>query len=164
LSASTSTYALPTRFLALKRIDVNYSANSPTDAYKARFEGEEEGWPAFTYNETDPRISIRGSYIVLKPTPTASGGYMYRWYWDYPASMDNDTDEHGLPYGARDALVTYALYRIWMTKDQDKSSKFKALLEEQTEEYVEFIGQQRQMMNKKMIGIQFGADLYNQYD
>jgi hypothetical protein len=164
LTANTASYSLPTRFLAFKRIDINYSANSATDAYKARFEGEEEGWPAFTYQETDPRISIRGTNMVIRPTPTASGGYMYRWFWDYPASMDNDTDEHGLPYGARDSLVTYALYRAWMTRDQDKASKFKSLLEEQTEDYIEFIGQQRQIMNKKLIGIQFGSDLYNQFD
>lgn len=161
---TSNSYALPANFLAFKRIDINYSANVATDAYKASFEGEEAGYPEYTYQEVAPRVSIRGSNLIIRPTPTAAGGYMYRWFWDYPNSMSNETDEHGLPYGARDILVTHALYRIWMTRDQDKAAKFKTLLEEQTEEYLEFIGQQRQIMGKKMVDIVFGADLYNRYD
>jgi hypothetical protein len=161
LTASTATYALPQYFLAFKRVDINFSGSSTTSGYKAVFSGEELGYPTTTFSQFEPHISIRGSNFVIRPTPDSSGGYAFIWYWDYPAPMTNDTDEHGLPYGARDILIYYALYRIWLTQDQEKATSFKTMMNDQIDEFVEFIGQQRQLMSKGKVNLVFGTELYD---
>ncbi len=160
LTASTATYALPTRFLAFKRVDVNYTGSTATDAYKAIFEGEESGLPSYTYSEYQPRVSIRGSNFVLRPTPSSSSGYAFMWYWDYPASMDNEADEHGLPYGAEEPLVLYALYRAWLPKNKDKANSYRSAFEDSADEFIDFAGQQRQTITNRKVEIVFGDDLY----
>lgn len=160
LTASTASYSLPQYFLAFKRVDVNYSSSDSTGAYKARFGGEELGYPNTTFSQQEPYVSIRANNFILRPTPTSSSGYAFIWYWDYPAPMTNDTDEHGLPYGARDIIVSYALYRIWLTQDQDKSTSFKTKMNDEIDEFIEFIGQQRQLMSKNRVNLIFGTELY----
>ena len=156
LTNGTSTYALPSRFLGFKRVDIGTTA---TTAYKAIFEGEEYGYPDTTYSVYSPIISIRGSNFVLRPSSCTGTAYM--WYWDYPAAMDNETDEHGLPYGAEECLVFYGLYRVWLSKNQEKSDRYKGAFDSALEEYLEFVGQQRQMMWKPKVKLMFGTDLYD---
>lgn len=160
LTANTATYSLPTNFLAFKRIDVNYTGSTATEAIKATFEGEESGYPSSIYQTNSPRVYIRGTSFGLRPTPTASGGYAFIWYWDYPTALDNESDEHGLPYGAEECLVFYALYRAWLSKNQEKSDRYKRAYEDSLEQYTDFVGQQRQLMDKKKVRIVFGSDLY----
>lgn len=156
--SGTDTYPLPQYFLAFKRVDINFSGTSPSDAHKATYEGEEDSYPSSINSQSSPVISIRGNNFIIKPTP--STGMAFMWYWDHPAAMTNETDEHGLPYGARDILVNYALYRVWLTQDQEKAASFKREMTEQIDEFIEFIGQQRQLMTKRSVGISFGSDLY----
>ena len=132
---------------------------STTSAYKARFEGEDYGYPGSSYSTTDPVISIRGSYFVLRPDTCTGNAYM--WYWDYPTALDNESDEHGLPYGAEECLVFYGLYRAWLSKNQEKSDRYKGAFESSLEEYKEFVGQQRQMMTKPYVKQVFGSELYD---
>jgi len=77
--------------------------------------------------------------------------------------MSNEADEHGLPHGARDVIVSYALHRLWMTKDQDKAVEFKNLYKDDLKEYIEFVGQARQVMNANYQRVVFGDDLYDPY-
>ena len=156
LTSGTSTYALPTNFLAFKRVDVGTTA---TDAIKARFEGEEYGYPSSSFSTSDPIVSIRGSYFVLRPNTCTGNAYM--WYWDYPTALDNESDEHGLPYGAEECLVFYGLYRAWLSKNQENSDRYKGAFDAALREYLEFIGQSRQLMTSRKISVIFGSDLYD---
>jgi hypothetical protein len=152
---------LPTRFLAFKRVDVNYTGSVATNAYKARFEDEEYGYPETTYTTNRPIVFIRGSNFGLRPTPSSSSGTAFIWYWDYPAALDNEADEHGLPYGAEECLVFYALSRAWLAKNQERSTRYKTAFDDAMSEYLEFVGQQRQLMWKPKVKLMFGEDLYS---
>jgi len=143
LESGTATYDLPTRFLAFQRVDVNYSGTSATNAYKAMFEDESEGEPDTTYQETDPRVFFRGDKFGLRPTPTGTGT-AFLWYWDYPEIMTEENDVHGLPYGAREAIVSYSLYRLWIPKNREKSFDYKKAYTEDKNDYVDFIARSRQ--------------------
>jgi hypothetical protein len=74
--------------------------------------------------------------------------------------MSDETDEHGLPYGAEEPLVLYALYRAWLPKNQDKANSYRRAFEDSADEYIDFVGQQRQTMTNKQIQIIFGHELY----
>lgn len=161
LVSGTQTYSLPSRFLAFVRVDVNYTGSSATEAYKAEYISEEDGYPNTTYTTDKPCIFIRGTTFGLRPTPTSSNGYAFIWYWDYPATMVDDADEHGLPVGAREVLVAYSLYRLWMSKDPERAVYYQREYKDQMEEYIEFVGQSPQTMTKKYIGTVFGEDLYD---
>ena len=161
LTADTATYDLPTRFLGFKRITVNYSGSNADDAYKVEtFESEEAGYPDTTYQKADPRAFFRAEQFGLRPTPDSSSGYAFLWYWDYPEKMTDDDDEHGLPYGARDLLVPYALYRLWKNKNQENSKSYFAEFLDERKDYLDFVGQSRQTISSQKVEVKFGSDLY----
>lgn len=161
LTSGTATYDLPTRFLGFFRVDVNYGGSTATDAYKVEtFESEAEGEPDTTYSKYNPRVFFRGDTFGLRPTPDSSSGYAFLWYWDYPAVMDSDADVHGLPYGARECLVSYALFRLFADKDVDKSAIYKKEYRDNTESLLEFIGQGRQNYTPRKVKITFASELY----
>lgn len=160
LTADTATYDLPTRFLAFQRVDVSYDSTTHDDAYKATFEFESEGLPDDEYQESDPRVFFRGNTFGLRPTPDNSSGQAWLWYWQYPEVMDDDSDEHGLPYGGRDLLVKYALWQLWLPKDQTKSTYYQTSFKEELAEYLEFVAQPRQTATNKRVQVVFGAEMY----
>jgi len=164
LTSGTSEYDLPTRFLAFFRVDVNLTGTSATSAHKAEFESEYEGEADTSYYTNDPRIYFRSSgnteQFGIRPAPAASG-MAFMWYWDYPATMTDDGDTHGLPYGAREVLITYGLMRAWRTKDSTKGDEYRADLKEDLPEYLEFVAQQKQYPENKQVEVTgVGADLY----
>lgn len=160
LSSGVDLYDMPTRFLAFFKIVVNYDSTVEANGRKASFETEDAGEPDTQYGTSDPRIIIRANQWGLRPTPTSSSGKAFLYYWDYPAVMVNDDDEHGLGFGARDALVAYALYKAWKDKDDDVASRYKADWEEIGQEFIDFISQSRQFATNKSVEVIFGADLY----
>ena len=164
LTSTTATYSLPTRFLAFFRVDVNLTGTSATSAYKAIIESEFEGAPDSTYSTSDPRVFFRSSgnteQFGIRPTPAASG-MAFLWFWDYPALMTDDSDEHGLPYGARDILVAYGLMRLWKPKNSDRAAQYKADLKEDLPDFIESVAQQKQTISHREVeptGV--GSDLY----
>jgi hypothetical protein len=155
---------LPSRFLGLIRVDINGDGTVTTDAYKAEYVQESVGEPSTTYYSSSPKVSIRGSSLVTLPT-LGTGGRAFVWYWAYPSEMTTESSEHGLPYGARDVLKHYALYKIWIAKDVEsgigtRGYAYRTLFKEELENYVEFVSQSRQQLNSTKIGIAFGSDLY----
>ena len=160
LTSGTAAYDLPTRFLGFVRVDVNLSSTSSDDAHKAVYVSEYVGQPNTTFYETEPLISIRGSEFVLRPTPTGSGR-AFIWYWQYPEVMDEESDEHGLPYGARDVIVNYALYKAWLGKNEDKSNAYRSLYKDSLEDYLEFLASARQSMTPKHQRLAYGEEMYN---
>jgi hypothetical protein len=156
---------LPSRFIGLIRADINSDGTSTTDAYKADYVDEASGYPSATYYSASPKVSIRGSSLVTLPT-LGTGGRAFVWYWAYPSEMTTESSEHGLPYGARDVLKHYALYKIWIAKDTEtgvgtRGYAYRALFKEDLENYVEFVSQSRQQLNSRKIGIVSGSDLYD---
>ena len=155
LSAGT-TYSYPTRFIAFQRAQIGTSI---TDSYQAEFLTETELDPSWTYLESDPRIVLRDS--TWKTYPDCAGKTAYLYYWKYPATMSDDNDLHGLPYGGRDVIVTYALYRIWLDRDVDRATAVKRHLDNLIDEYLEFVGQARQGSNNWFQNITSGRDMYD---
>ena len=162
LTSGTAAYDLPTCFLAFQRVDVNFSGSTASDAYKVEnFEREEAGYPDTSYQESDPRICFRGTQFVIRPTPANSAGYAFLWYWDYPEEMTEQNDEHGLPYGAREPLIQYALYRLWMGKDREKGTDYYVTFKAERADWLDFVGQMRQTKSTRRVLPTFGVDLYD---
>ena len=162
LTADQATYDLPDRFLAFNRVDINFDGSDPANAYKVEiFESEAEGQPDTTYYESDPRVFFRGDQFGIRPTPDTTGGYAFLWYWDYPEEMVDEADEHGLPYGAREVLVAYGLYRAWLSKNQDKAGGYKQEYKEALEDYIEFVATSRQAYTNKKVKVTYGYDMYD---
>lgn len=159
LTSGTTTYDLPTRFLAFIRMDVNLDGTEHDNAYKAEFESEQEGLPDTEYSTQDPRVFFRGEKFGIRPEPAATGK-VWMWYWDYPEEMTDPTDTHGLPYGARDLLVAYALSRLWQKKNIDKSMQYKDDYNIELSQYLEFVASKRQKQDTQKIQIKYGRDLY----
>lgn len=165
LTSGTATYDLPTRFLAFQKVTVNFTGTSSTSGcYTAEYEDEYAGEPDTTYYTNDPRYYFRSSSTAeqfgLRPTPSATGT-AFLWYWDYPATMTDDGDEHGLPYGAREVLVNYGLMRAWRTKDSAKAGEYKTDLRDELDEYLEFVAQQKQFSDNREVEVTGQAsDLY----
>lgn len=151
---------LPDGFLGLIRVDVNYSSTSSTESAKARYTKESKGYPNTIYSQSEPQVSIRGSNLVTRPTLTSTGGRIFMWYWAYPDPMDNDSDEHGLPFGARDVLINYALYKCWLPKDKDIASSYKSAYKDCMDECMNFLSQSPQAINNEMVEITQGAEDY----
>lgn len=160
LTSGTNFYNVPTRFLAFLKVVINPTGSTEADGSKATFETEDKGEPNTQYNENDPRIVFRANQWGIRPTPTSSNGYAFLYYWDYPAVMTDDDDTHGLGFGARDALVAYALYKVWKNKDEDIAARYKKDWEEIGDEFIEFMSQSRQFANNKSVEVIFGDDLY----
>jgi hypothetical protein len=152
LTSGSST--LPTRFLGFIRVDVGSTAD---DAHKAEYVDEGSLIPDSDYSESSPKVFIRGSSFYTLPDTSANA---YVWYWEYPAPMTTDSSEHGLPYGARDVLVNYALYRAWLMKDPEKAVSFKSLYRDSLSEYVDFVAQSRQQISSNHVEVKSGSDLY----
>jgi len=160
LTSGTATYDNPTRFLAFQRVDVDYAGTTATNAYKATFESESEGEPDTIYEKTDPRVFFRAETFGLRPTPDGTGT-AFLWYWDYPEIMTEENDVHGLPHGAREAIVSYSLYRLWIPKDREKSFDYKKAYTEDKNEYIDFVARSRQFYTPKKVKVVFGHDLYD---
>ena len=152
--------ALPDRFLGLIRADVNYSSSSTTAATKATYSKEDKGYPNTTWSEYEPYVSIRGSYLVTRPTLTSTSGRIFVWYWSYPEVMVEDSDEHGLPFGARDVLINYALYKAWLPKDKDAASSYKSIYKDCLDELIEFVEQSPQSITNEKVEVVFGSEDY----
>jgi len=162
LTSGTERYDLPTRFLSFVRVDINYSGSAASDAYKVyNFRSEADLSPEVTYSQQDPYLYIRALQYGFKPTPNSSSGYAFLWYWDYPATMTDETDEHGLPHGARDLLVTRALYKLWIPKDKDTSVAYRISYRDDLTDYLEFVGQSMQAFDNRQVKVNFGSDLYD---
>ena len=155
LSANT-TYSYPTRFIAFQRMQIGSSLD---DSYHVEFLTESALDPSWAYIESDPRVVLRDA--VWKTYPDCAGKTAYLYYWQYPTTMSDENDQHGLPYGGRDVLVTYALYRIWLDRDADRAAAVKRHLNDQMDEYIEFVGQSRQASNNRYQRLRYGRGLYD---
>jgi len=152
---TSGTYNYPDNFLAFKRINIGSSLSS---SYPVLFKKESELNPAHEYSEYDPVVYLRGNSWGVNPDCTGKTAYIY--YWQHPSAMSNDADEHGLPYGGRDVLVAYALYRAWLGKDVEKARYFSRLYEDNLREHMDFVAQSRQAGNNYFQRISIGAEEY----
>jgi len=163
LTSGTYQYDLPTRFLRFKKVDISFAGGT---YYRAWFQSETEGLPADTYYTTSPYVYRRGSeFGILPESDITSSGIAKLWYDKYPAEMYDDDDEHGLPYGASDILVSKILYRLWVTKSMDgpnyRASSYKKDYENARTSYLTSISEGFQDYNPPVIRTRAGEDLYS---
>ena len=152
---SSGVASLPTRFLGFIRVDAGVTLDT---AYKTEYVSEGSLQAGTTYSSLKPKVFIRGSNVYVEPDDITN---IYMWYWDYPTPMTLASYEHGLPYGARDVLVPYALWRVWLSKDVEKASLYRALYNDAVDEYLEFMAHARQNITKDMVELTAGTDIYD---
>ena len=133
---------------------------SATEAHEASYVSEGALRANTTYSAFAPKVFIRGSNLYIEPSTITN---VYMWYWDYPTGMSTASTEHGLPYGATDVLIAYALYRSWLSKDAEKVSTYKALYKDAVDEYLEFVSHARQNLTKDYVEIRDGSDIYDYF-
>lgn len=126
---------LPDRFLKFRVVRVQYSGG---EAKRARPINEEDVDPNATYSTSNPYFFRRGSSWGILPDQTAT---ITRWQDVFPEVMTDVTDEHGLPYGARDAIVAYMLYRAWIRKDKDRARLYQGEFSGLSREYVQQVAE-----------------------
>lgn len=161
LTSGVEAYDLPTRFQAFIRVDINFSSSVRADGYKVEdFVGEDRGFPDTNYFEEQPQIAIRGDQFIIRPTPTSSNGYAFIHYFEYPASLVDENDTHGLPYGGRDLLVSYALYRAYLPKDKELAQSYSSEFTGSLKDYAQFAATKRQSYDNKTVQATFGEDMY----
>ncbi len=166
LTADDEEYDYPTRFLGFYMIWVNFSGSTKANAYKIeKFESEEAlDEPSLTFNEGDPRIFLRDTSYIIKPTPDTTGGTAFLWYWDYPTAMTDPVDTHGLPHGAREPLIAYTLYRLWLTRGEaqtETSDRYRQEWRDSKDEWMEFVGQTRSVHAPRQVRVTYGQDMYS---
>jgi len=158
--AGSAEYTVPDRLIHLYKIRTNYSGNTIADSYPVKiFTSKDKVYDQSDYSSIDPHAYWEGDKVGLVPT-TNSSGYIYWYYLQAPEDMSDPTDTHGLPYGARDLLVLYALDRLWREKNQDKAKVYQSDYYEALPEYIDFVAQSRQSVMSPRVKIVFGEDLY----
>lgn len=157
---SAETYDIPTRMVKLLALRANYDSNSVADSHEITlFTNKEEVNDQSDYSNQDPIAYWEGDTVGLVPT-TNSTGYLYWYYIEAPATMDDVTDTHGLPYGARDLLVLFGLYRLWQTKNADRAKDYKNDFKDSLPDYIDFVAQERQSISRQRVKVVFGSELY----
>jgi len=158
--AGTAEYTQPDRMIRLYALRANYSSNDVANSEEVKiFSSKDQLYDQSIYDSSDPHAYWEGDKVGLVPTSNSSG-YIYWYYLEAPESMNDVTDTHGLPYGARDLLVLFGLYRVWKTKNQDKGNSYKNDFKDSLPEYIDFVSQSRQLIERQSINIIFGDELY----
>lgn len=159
LTSGTYQYDLPSRFLRFKKVDISFAGST---YYRAWFQSETEGLPDDTYYTTSPYIYRRGSeFGILPESDITSSGVAKLWYDRYPAEMYDANDTHGLPYGASDILIAKILYRLWLSKNEQRASSYKNEYEAARTSYLISISEGFQDYNPPVIRTRAGEDLYS---
>ena len=159
LTSGTYQYDLPTRFLRFKKVDISFAGGT---YYRAWFQSETEGLPADTYYTTSPYVYRRGSeFGILPESDITSSGVAKLWYDAYPSEMYDSNDEHGLPYGASDILIAKILYRLWLSKNEQRASSYKNEYEDARQNYLTALSEGYQDYNPPVVRIRQGLDMYD---
>lgn len=143
LVADQSLYSLPTDFRKFVRLEIGYE--SATDRVKVdQIDVNEIGDPnTETYSTSDPKYSIIGNMIELRPTPTTSvTNGLYMLYVENPTDMSGDDDTSGLPLDYDDLLTLYSTakgkYTLGLPQEgNNMMSLFKQGLDEMENNIVE---------------------------
>jgi hypothetical protein len=158
--AGTAEYTVPARMLKLYALRANYAGSAVADSDEVGiFSTKEKLYDQSDYSTSDPHAYWEGDKVGLAPT-TNSSGYLFWYYLQAPETMSDVIDTHGLPYGGRDLLVLYGLYRLWKTKNLDKSNSYKTDFKDALPDYIDFVSQQRQVISHPRVEVVFGQELY----
>lgn len=153
-------YTQPDRMIRLYSLRANYLSNDVTNSEEVEiFSSKDQLYNQSDYSSDNPYAYWEGDKVGLVPT-TNSSGYLYWYYLEAPESMNDVTDTHGLPYGARDLIVLFGLYRLWKIKNQDKGNSYKNDFKDSLPDYIDFVAQSRQLIDGQSINIIFGDELY----
>lgn len=153
-------YTIPDNLIHLYKLRANYSGSSVADSYPVTiFTSKDEVHDQSEYSNQDPYAYWEEDSVGLVPTSNSTG-YIFWYYLEAPTAMDDEIDEHGLPYGGRDLLVLYGLYRVWKSKNQDKGNSYKNDFKESLPDYIDFVAQSRQSVEPMKVKVEFGDELY----
>jgi len=133
LVANSSLYSLPTDCIAVKQVRLAYSGTpsspssyriagsfDPTDTHMVS--SDEENVPT-----SNPIVDITGTFLRIKPTPTAAvtrGGQLY--YIAMPSALANTGDVPVLPTQYHELLASYAAkemafkFEKWSKHDREE--------------------------------------------
>jgi len=159
LTAATQMYDLPTRFLRFKKMEIAYDGST----YKrVRFESESEGLPDTTYYTDSPHVFRRGSQYGIRPYATLTDSSTYKmWYDAYPATMDEEDDTHGLPYGAEDAIIPFIIYRMLASKDEKRATGYLREYEDARNNWLEMASEGFQDYQPSVFHVRTDTELYD---
>jgi len=140
LVSSQSTYALPTDFKSLRRLDITYDGS--TRVRGQRIDRQTINDPMLTVSTANPLYSLISNGIELYPTPTAAvtdGLWLY--YIEDVADMSDDSDTANLPMSYDDLCIDYAVGMAKSTQGRNDESQlylgnFTVGLNDMTEEQV----------------------------
>lgn len=161
LTSTTYLYDYPTRFIAFKEVWINLTGTAKASAYKVETFNSDElsGYPDTNYHTSDPRVYLVDTQWGIKPTPAATGKAWIS-YWAYPEEMTEENDTHGLPYGAKDALILYSLWRLWRGDDQTKADNYRNDFLKARNDWLDFVAQATQTKTRDRVEPIFGSELY----
>jgi hypothetical protein len=106
LVSGTYSYALPSDFVSLVKVEVSYDGTTYNRAFPM---DERYSNPGMVYSKDQPIYDFLDANIIFKPTPDSSSGKYKLWYY-YWAELSELTDEINAsvrPF--KDVLVLHAL-------------------------------------------------------
>lgn len=163
LTSGTQLYDLPSDFISFRKVDIDFDGGGTY--YRANFENESEGLPDTDYTTSDPRVFRRGTEFGIRPDgDITSSGTAKLWYSAYPARMTDDDDTHGLPYGAEDVIVPFALYRLLKGVDEDRSIGYLREYQSNRNDWLEQVSEGFQDYQPKGLKVRRGEGLYSWRD
>jgi len=117
LVADQSTYALPSDFKRLRRLDLTYDGS--TRVKGIRIDRQTIFDPMTTVSESSPLYSLISDGIEIYPTPSSAvSNGLWLWYIENVSDMSNDTDEANVPLGYEDVCIDYAVGMAKMTQGE----------------------------------------------
>lgn len=128
LTANQNTYAFPSDFKSVKKIEI---ALDGVTYYRAYPQQVGFGSPDMVYDQTAPIYVSVSNTFQIRPTPLSNSGLYKIWYYYLPIPLSADSDVVDLslrPY--LDALITHALAR---GKQKDKKYDEAAYWDNETE-------------------------------
>lgn len=158
LTAATQMYDLPDSFLRFKKLEIAYDGSNYN---RVTFESESEGLPDTTYYTNSPKVFRRGNKYGIRPYSTLTGSSTYRmWYDAYPTRMTDDDDEHGLPYGAENAIVPFIIYRLLAGNSEERATGYLREYQEARNDWLEAVSEGFQDYQPPVFKIRTDEDLY----
>lgn len=105
-TASTYSYALPSDFVSLIKLEVSYDGTTYHRAYPM---DERYDNPDMVFSKDQPIYDFLDSNLIFKPTPDSSNGKYKIWYyyWDELEQLTDEINAAVRPF--KDVLVLHAL-------------------------------------------------------
>ena len=113
-------------------------------------------------NSGEREIHRRGGQYGIRPYASLTNSSTYKmWYDAYPATMDEEDDVHGLPYGAEDAIIPFVIYRMLASKDEKRATGYLREYEDARNNWLEMVSEGFQDYQPSVFHVRTDTDLYD---